>query len=97
MIRQSRSPRWPFVLTNAAVWVAMVVVLVVVPDTLERWIPLEIGRVLGWAVAGVIWVMAVEREWKARVGPFGRFGLQLVLWVTAALVAIWISDQARID
>lgn len=88
--------RWSFVLVNVAVWIAMVVVLVVVPDTLERWLPLEVARVLGWAVAGVIWVMAVEREWRARLGPLARAGLQLVLWVGAALLAIWISEQSRV-
>ena len=34
-------------------------------------------------------------EWKRRVGPFVAFRLQLMLWVSAALVAIWISEQVR--
>ena len=50
----------------------------------------------GWAVAGGFWVVSVEREWQARFGPFTRFGLQTVLWVGAALLAIFISDQARV-
>ena len=93
----SRRPRSTFVLANLAVWLVMVVILVVVPDYLERWIPLEFARVVGWAVAGSIWVVAIEREWQRRAGPFVRFLLQLVLWVSAALLAIWISDQARVQ
>jgi hypothetical protein len=86
----------PFLLVNAVVWVVMTVILVVVPDTLEQWMPLEVARVIGWAVACSVWVVAVEHEWQQRVGPLARFGLQLVLWVAAALTAIWISDQARL-
>ena len=74
----------------------MVAILVVVPDSLERWLSLEVARVVGWAVACAVWVVAVERQWQQRVGPFARFFLQLTLWVSAALVAIWISDQARV-
>jgi hypothetical protein len=81
---------------NALVWLAMVVILVVVPDYLERWIPLEFARVVGWAVACGVWVVVVEREWQARAGPFARFFLQLVLWVAAAVLAIWISEQFRV-
>ena len=47
-------------------------------------------------MACAVWVVAVERQWQQRVGPFARFFLQLDLWVGAALVAIWISDQARV-
>jgi len=86
-----------FLLLNILVWLVMVVILVVVPDTLERWVPLEIARVVGWAVACGVWVLAVEREWQKRYGPFARFLLQLVLWVSAASLAIWISDQFRIE
>ena len=93
----SRRPRSTFLLANLAVWLVMVVILVVVPDYLERWIPLEFARVVGWAIAGSIWVVVIEREWQRRAGPFVRFLLQLVLWVSAALLAIWISDQARVQ
>jgi len=86
-----------FLLANVAVWIVMVVILVVVPDYLERWMPLEVARVVGWGVAGSVWVVAIEREWQRRAGPFVRFLLQLVLWVSAALLAIWISDQARVQ
>jgi hypothetical protein len=84
-----------FLAINALVWVLMVVILVVVPDTLERWVGLAIARVIGWAVAGGFWVVSVERQWQARVGPIGRFVLQTFLWVSAALLAVFISDQAR--
>lgn len=70
----------------------MTTVLVLVPDLLEEWIGLEMGRIVGWAVAGAIWMATIEPAWRARVGPFWRFTLQLVLWITAALVAIWISE-----
>ena len=92
-----REPRWKFLAMNAGVWLAMVIILVVVPDWLERWIPLEIARVIGWALACGVWVVVVERHWQRRVGALARFFLQLGLWVAAALVAIWISDQFRID
>jgi len=90
-----RRPPGYFVTKNAIVWVLMVVVLVVVPDTLERWMALEVARVVGWALACGLWVVVVEREWQERFGPFTRFVLQLTLWIAAALLAIWISDQAR--
>ena len=86
-----------FVLRTALVWVLMLVILVVVPDQLEHWMPFEITRIIGWAVAVSVWVMVVEQEWRARFGPFARFGFQLVLWVSAALLASWISAQFRVD
>ncbi len=92
-----RLPVWGFVLRNAVVWLLMAAILVVVPDQLERWMSLEVARVIGWAVACGVWVVVVEQEWKARFGPFARFAFQLVLWVGAALVALWISDQVRIE
>jgi hypothetical protein len=85
-----------FIGANVGVWVAMVAILVVVPDTLEAWLPIQFARVVGWAVACAVWVVAVERYWQARVGPFVRFAAQLVLWVSAAVLAIWISDQFRV-
>lgn len=88
-------PLLPFIVGNAIVWLTMTAILVVVPDTLERWMPLEIARVIGWAVACSVWVVAIERQWQERVGPLARFGLQLALWVGAAMTAIWISDQFR--
>lgn len=75
----------------------MVVVLVVVPDLLEPWLRLEIGRAVGWAVAFPVWIIVVEREWQTRFGPVTRVVLQVPLWIAAALVAIWISDQARVN
>ena len=57
---------------------------------------LEFARVIGWAVACAVWVVLVERQWQARIGPFLRFFAQLVLWVGAALLAIWISEQFRL-
>jgi hypothetical protein len=86
-----------FAARSALIWLVMVVILVVVPDALERWVSLQFGRVIGWAVACGVWVVIVEREWQERFGPFTRFLLQLVIWVGAALLAIWISDQFRVD
>ena len=84
-----------FLVVNVLTWILMTVILVVVPDTLEPWLGFEVARVVGWAVACGVWVLAVESDWQARFGPLVRFGCQLVLWVAAALLAIWISDQAR--
>ena len=92
----TRPPLGPFVLANAGVWLVMTAILVVVPDLLEGWMPLELARVFGWAVACSVWVIAIERQWQQRVGPLARFGLQLALWVLAAVVATWISDQFRV-
>ena len=86
-----------FLAVNFLVWLVMVGILVVVPDQLERWLGLELSRVVGWAVACGVWVVAVERQWQERFGPFTRFGLQLVIWVSAALLASWISEQARLE
>jgi hypothetical protein len=88
---------WRFVLRNVLVWVLMLVILVVVPDQLEHIMPFEATRVIGWAVAVGVWVIVVEQEWRARFGPFVRFGFQLVLWVSAALLASWISAQLKVD
>lgn len=92
----SRPSIWPFIAMNCVVWVVMVIILVVVPDTLDRWLPLEVSRVIGWAVACAVWVVAVEHGWKQRTGPFARFALQLALWVSAAMLAIWISSSFRV-
>ena len=85
-----------FVAINFAVWLVMVVILVVVPDVLARSIRLEVARVIGWALACAVWVVAVEREWQARFGLLVRFTLQLVLWVAAAVTAIWISEHSTL-
>lgn len=87
--------RFGFVLANAAIWFLMTVVLVLVPDLLEEWVGLEVARVIGWAAAGGLWMVTIERQWQARFGVFTRFALQLLLWISAALVAIWISEITR--
>jgi hypothetical protein len=94
---QLRSPRGHlgFFVANLLVWLLMTVVLVLVPDALDRWLGLEVARVIGWAVAGSLWVVTIEKQWQARVGVFWRFTLQLLLWISAALVAIWISEMTR--
>ena len=93
-------PRRPgtlrFVAINLSVWLVMVAILVVVPDVLARSIRLEVARVIGWALACAVWVVAVEREWQARFGLLVRFALQLVLWVAAAVTAIWISEHSTL-
>ena len=94
-MRAFRSRLW-FVALNIAMWLLMVAILVVVPDTLERWLSLELARVTGWGVAGAVWALAIEAEWRKRTGPIVRFFVQTILWVTAAFVAIWISDRANI-
>ena len=85
-----------FLVKSLLVWLAMVFILVVVPDSLEHWMPLTIARVVGWALACGIWVIVVEGEWQQRFGPFARFFVQVLLWVAAASIAIWISDQFRV-
>jgi hypothetical protein len=84
-----------FIGVNVLVWLIMVLILVVVPAFLERWLAVEVSLFIGWAVACSVWVVAVERRWQARFGPFVRFALQLMLWVGAALVATWISGQVQ--
>lgn len=94
-VKRALSP-FGFVLATAAVWLLMTVILVLVPDALERWLGLEIARVVGWAVACGVWVVTIESQWQARVGPFKRFVFQLLLWISAALVAIRISEMTRL-
>jgi hypothetical protein len=84
-----------FGLWSAGVWVLMVVVLVVVPDTIERWMPLHIARACGWVLASGLWIALLERDWQQRFSPLPRFGLQIVVWLAAVLTATWISDQFR--
>ena len=93
---RARPSTGSFVFRSALMWLVMTAILVVVPDALERWMRLEFARVIGWAVACGLWVVAIETEWKTRFGPFVRFLLQLILWVSAALLASWISDQFRV-
>lgn len=75
----------------------MVIVLVVVPDSLEPRLGLGVARVVGWAIAFPMWLAIVERNWQARFGPIARVGLQVPLWIAAALLADWISAQARVN
>jgi hypothetical protein len=75
----------------------MVCILVILPDQLERWIPIQVSRVIGWAAACGVWVVTVEQQWRARFGPLTRFAVQLVLWVAAAVFAIWLDDQFRLE
>lgn len=89
-----KRPRVPvgFLLGNVVVWFLMTVLLVVVPDVLEERVGIEVARVMGWAVACTVWVVAIEAQWKVRVGPVSRVVLQFLLWVGAALTAIWITE-----
>jgi hypothetical protein len=82
----------PFLLANVLMWAVMVTILVIVPDILMRWMSVEIARVFGWAVASGVWVIALQQQWRKRVGPFALFGLQLAIWVSAAILAGWISQ-----
>lgn len=91
-----REPTWRFALRTTLVWMAMTAILVVVPDTLARWIDLDFARVLGWAVACGVWVVTVEQAWQQRHHHILVFFARLVLWVSAALVAIGISEQVRL-
>jgi hypothetical protein len=91
-----RPPRAPFVIANIVMWALMTVILIVVPDALARWLSLELARVVAWAVASGLWVVVLQQPWRARLGPFPLFFLQVGLWVSAALVAIWISDTVRV-
>ena len=47
-----RVSRVVFIITNVVVWTVMTVVLVIVPDVLERWVSIEVARIIGWGVAG---------------------------------------------
>ena len=70
--------------------------LVVVPDTLERWMPLQVARVCGWVLASGIWVAVVERDWQRRDSRRSRGSLlQIAIWLSAALIAIYVSDYFR--
>ena len=84
-----------FVGLNVVLWLVMTAILVVLPDQLDRWLDLSVARALAWAVAGAVWVVSIEREWQARMGALARFPLQVVLWASAAVAAMWISDQFR--
>jgi hypothetical protein len=88
--------RVPFVIANVVMWALMTAILTVVPDALARWLSLELARVVAWAVASGLWVVVLQQPWRDRLGPFPLFFLQVALWVSAALVAIWISDTVRV-
>ncbi|MBP6715891.1 MAG: hypothetical protein KA205_03450 [Acidobacteria bacterium] len=85
-----------FVILNVMLWFVMTGILLVLPDQLVRWMDLSVGRAVAWAVAGAVWVVAIERQWQARMGALARFPLQVLLWVSSALVAMWLSDQFRL-
>jgi hypothetical protein len=89
-------PWWQFVGLNLFMWVVMTAILLVLPDQLVRWIDISVGRAVAWAVAGAVWVVSIERHWQARLGALARFPLQVLLWVSSALVAMWLSDQFRL-
>ena len=87
--------RLAFLVLNLLMWGVMTVVLVVVPDTLERWMSLELARIVGWAIASGLWVVVLQQQWRTRLSPLSLFSVQVLLWVTAALVALWISEASR--
>lgn len=86
------APLLGFVLANVLVWLAMTVILVLIPDWLAGWLGLDVARVVAWAVACGLWVVTIESQWKARMGPLKRFALQLLIWISAALLALWIFE-----
>ena len=87
---------WTFLLLNVVMWVVMTAILVILPDALDRWVDITIARAFAWAIAGSVWVVAIERQWRARMGALARFPLQVGLWASAALVATWLSDLFRV-
>ena len=92
------SKRWSvgFLVVNVCAWLLMIATLVLVPDTLSGWTSIEFARVIGWAAASGLWVIIAGAGWQQRVAPLTRFGVQFVLWVSAAVIAIWISEQANV-
>jgi len=84
-----------FFVANVLAWLLLVAIMVLVPDYLGRWVSLEVSRVVGWAVASGIWVVALQPRWRARVGPLALFGVQFVTWVSAAILAMWISEASH--
>jgi hypothetical protein len=91
----SRRPALSFAAANVLLWLLMTAILIIVPDALERWMSIEIARVIGWAVASGLWVVVLQPAWRSRVGPFTLFVLQVAIWVSAAIVAISLSEMAR--
>ena len=85
-----------FIALSGVVWLVMIAVLIVVPDALEDWIPLPVARVFGWVLASGIWVAVVERQWRERFSPIPRFLIQIVVWLSAALIAVYVSDYFRL-
>lgn len=73
----------------------MIAVLILVPDFLESWMSLPVARVCGWVLASGLWVAIVEREWRERFSPLPRLLLQMFVWLSAALIAIYVSDYFR--
>ena len=94
--RRLSSGGWGFIGLNIVLWLVMTTILLVLPDQLDRWMDLSVGRAIAWAVAGGVWVVAIERQWQARMGALARFPLQVFLWASSALVAMWLSDQFRL-
>ena len=86
-----------FGVRSGVVWLVMVVVLVVVPDALEASLSLPVARVVGWVLASGIWMAVVERDWQERFRPVARFVLTVMIWLSAALVALWVSSQFRVN
>lgn len=76
-------------------WLVMIAVLILVPDFLESWMSLPVARVCGWVLASGLWVAIVEREWRESFSPLPRLLLQMFVWLSAALIAIYISDYFR--
>ena len=91
-----RDSVWTFIGLNLVMWVVMTAILVILPDALDGWVDLAIARAIAWAVAGALWVVAIERQWRARMGPLARFPFQVGLWVSSALTAMWLSEQFRL-
>lgn len=90
------SSLWAFIGLNVLLWFVMTAILLVLPDQLVRWMDISVGRAIAWAVAGAVWVVAIERQWQTRMGALARFPLQVLLWASSALVAMWLSDQFRL-
>ena len=75
----------------AIAWGLMTVGLAVLPGILGNLVDEPWPIVIAWGIVSLTWV-PVEALMRTRIGPLGRFAINVPLWLAAGLCGFWLRQ-----